>query len=242
MTYIKFDDKKQALARSKEMWETVLVRKKNPEDVTEFLYGVQERPAEPDPEHVETLPDGVDVAIVITERDGYLDKLVATEKVTATEAITVAELYPAWESGTAYSVDDIVTYGDDLYVVRQAHSAQADWQPPSVLALYRVYRKDADTTLDWIASERVEVGWHRMYAGTEYECIQAHVTQSDWTPPVVPALWAAVVAPTAEWSYPIAYKVGDIVTYQGQTYQCRQSHTSQAGWSPPVVLALWLPL
>ena len=235
MTYIAFDTKQAAMERSKVMWEDILGHEKYQQDVTEYLYGVVE-----DTEDA-PLPHRLEVALVVNERDTYLDKLVALEKVSAAEAIAVASLYLAWASGTAYSVDDIVTYGDDLYVVSQAHTAQADWQPPNVLALYRVYRKDAETTLDWIASESVLVGWHRMYDGTEYECIQSHVTQSDWTPPAVPALWAAVVAPTAEWAYPVSYKIGDIVTYQGKTYQCRQSHTSIASWTP-LVLSLWLPI
>ena len=161
---------------------------------------------------------------------------------TALEAIPVAPLYPAWAVGVAYQVDDICTYDGDLYVVRRAHTSQADWQPPNVLALYRVYRQDAETLLEWIPSESVEVGWQRTYDGTTYECIQAHTTQSDWTPPATPALWSIVSEPTDEWQAWTAYTIGDVVSYQGLLYECRQSHTSQPGWEPPNVLALWLPL
>ena len=44
-----------------------------------------------------------------------------------------------------------------------------------------------------------------------------------------------------EWTYPVAYAVGDLVTYQGTTYKCLQAHTSQAGWTPSAVPALWQP-
>jgi len=96
--------------------------------------------------------------------------------------------------------------------------------------------------LEWIAGEQVYIGTRRIYASAEYECLQAHVTQADWIPPNVPALWNAVVPPSDEWQPYTAYTIGDIVTYAGAEYECRQSHTSLPGWEPPNVLALWLPL
>lgn len=78
------------------------------------------------------------------------------------------------------------------------------------------------------------------YEGMVWRCIQQHNSQSDWSPPVVPALWNRLAEPgNPEWGYPIAYVIGDIVTFNGVRYRCRQAHTSQAGWSPPVVPALW---
>ena len=44
-------------------------------------------------------------------------------------------------------------------------------------------------TLAWVAGEAVAVGDKRYYKGVWYECLQAHTTQSDWTPDAVPALW-----------------------------------------------------
>jgi hypothetical protein len=40
--YLIFDTKEEAVARSAEAWEARLGRKKNPEDVTEFLWGWSE--------------------------------------------------------------------------------------------------------------------------------------------------------------------------------------------------------
>ena len=236
MPYIPFTTKAEAVERARVMWTDILGREKHAEDVTEFLYGVIE-----DTEDT-PLPEGVDFAIIITEQDEYLDTLIRADVIEAREAVECITLYPAWATGTAYSVNDIVTYDGSLYVVRQVHTSQADWTPPQVLALYRVYRASAETLLVWIASESVKVGWQRTYNGDTYECLQAHVTQSDWTPDKTPALWALVVPPTAEWTYPVAYTIGDIVTHLGKTYKCRQSHVSQAGWTPAAVLALWLPL
>lgn len=42
----------------------------------------------------------------------------------------------------------------------------------------------------WKPGDSVKVGDRRYYNGKWYVCIQAHTTQSDWTPDVVPALWS----------------------------------------------------
>ena len=130
--------------------------------------------------------------------------------------------------------------GDEVVLVRQSHFRTAH-HPADVPALFIVWREDAPG-LDWVAGEQVYVGTRRLCAGIEYECLQAHVTQSDWTPPSVPALWRAVVEPSAEWQAGTAYKVGDRVLYAGLLYECRQAHMAQVGWEPPNVLALWLPV
>lgn len=209
-------------------------------NVTTHLYGRRARTG--DPEADAGLPDGVDAAVVVAERDNSLDALVSldADKMAAREIVTCAPLYPAWAAGVAYAVGDIVTHDGRMYCVRQVHTSQADWPPPLVLNLFQVWRENADTLLDWIASERVEVGWHRTYDGSEWECVQPHVTQSDWQPPNVPALWSLVVPPTADWTVGVAYKVGDHVMYLGNEYVCLQAHTSIQTWNPVATLnVLW---
>ena len=49
-------------------------------------------------------------------------------------------------------------------------------------------------TLAWVAGEAVAVGDRRYYKGVWYECLQAHTTQSDWTPDTAIALWTVVRA------------------------------------------------
>jgi hypothetical protein len=41
----------------------------------------------------------------------------------------------------------------------------------------------------WVVNHAYRVGDHVSYAGHNYQCLQAHTSQSDWTPPAVPALW-----------------------------------------------------
>jgi len=234
---IPYDSIEQADQRSADFWEQVRGDGWQPGNVTTHLYARRQRTG--DPEADIDLPEGVDYAIKIEDRDPRrLDPLIVDNVMTALEAIPVAEFYPAWAHPVDYAVGDIVTYTDgNLYVVRQAHTSQSDWQPPNVLALYMVYRANADTLLDWIQSEAVEVGWQRTYNGNTYECIQAHVTE--FTPDVVPALWSLVAEPTEEWQAGVSYSIDDVVTYNNTEYICIQAHTSQVGWEPPNVPALW---
>ncbi len=92
---------------------------------------------------------------------------------------------------------------------------------------------------DWVSGETVAVGAVRQFDGALYQVVQAHTTQADWTPPTVPALWAAVrqtEGPTVDpWVQPTgssdAYQVGDRVTFEGQTWE---STAANNVWSPGV--------
>ena len=139
--------------------------------------------------------------------------------------------------------DAIYQHNGQAVIVRQSHN-RTEHDPADVPALFLVHREDASQGVEWIAGEQVYVGTERTYEGSTYRCLQAHVTQSDWTPDATPALWAVVAEdpePTDEWQVGVSYATGDVVTYKGIQYECRQAHTSQAGWEPPNVLALWLP-
>ena len=165
--------------------------------------------------------------------------------VAALPAASFPELPPAgW-----LDAGDIYQYEGAAVIVRQSHN-RTIYAPAETPALFIVYREAADTVLNWVAGEQVQVGTRRSYDGVTYECVQSHVTQSDWTPPAVPALWRVVVdepeepeEPTvAAWAAYTAYEIGDVVTYNGISYSCRQSHTSLPGWEPDRVPALWLRL
>lgn len=228
MALIPYDSLEEADAKSTEWWVAVRGPGWQQGNVTTRLYPVA--------------VDGEIPALLVPERTTRLDSLIIADELEPREAGEVAEVYPAWALGATYAVDDLVSYGAALYKCRQAHTAVAsNWTPPNVPALWLVYRKDADQLLEWVAGEPVSVGTRRTYSGAEYTALQAHVTQSDWTPPAVPALWAAVAPPTANWAAGVAYKVGDIVTYLGSTYRCLQAHTSISTWNPVATLnVLWV--
>lgn len=58
------------------------------------------------------------------------------------KALEVAMVYDPWKVGKDYAVGEFLTYGTNsvgdprLYKVAQAHTAQADWTPDAVPALY----------------------------------------------------------------------------------------------------------
>lgn len=158
---------------------------------------------------------------------------------------------PLPDVGAWLEAGHIYAWGGGLVIVRQSHF-RTIYNPDETPTLFLVYRPDAGDCPEWIVGEQVNVGDLRIYDGETYRCLQAHVTQSDWYPPAVPALWALVVEQTEYWSAGVAYTGdntagagnGDVVIYQPNShrYRCLQSHTSIASWTPPVVPALWLDL
>jgi hypothetical protein len=90
----------------------------------------------------------------------------------------------------------------------------------------------------WAVGVSYNVGQIAAYQGATWKCIQAHRSQSDWTPSTTPALWVKVPTGT-QWDSPVQYAVGATATYNGVWYQCLQAHTSQAAWTPPATPALW---
>ena len=78
----------------------------------------------------------------------------------------------------------------------------------------------------------------RQYDGKLYRCLQAHTSQSDWTPPASQSLWKEIGDPTVafpEWSQPIgamdAYALGDKVSHSGKHWQ---SDYDANVWEPGV--------
>jgi hypothetical protein len=157
----------------------------------------------------------------------------------------IKDQFPALPSpGTELEEGSLYVYGGKIVKVRQTH-IRTNHSPEDVPALFTVFREDAteDDHLEWIPNESVEIGMIREYQGDLYECIQAHVTQADWTPIVVPALWQLHFEDEQDdgspWRPFESVSVGDIREYQGVLYEVIQAHTTQVGWEPPVVPALW---
>lgn len=134
MPIIAFATQQDADNRSRELWTAVLGRAKHAEDVTEYLYPVTVR--SDDPESVQALPDGVDVAIVVAERDEHLDTLLREDQMTADEVAALVELYEAWQPDMVYTAGDIRSHGGTLYRIVQPHVSQSDWSPDVVPALW----------------------------------------------------------------------------------------------------------
>lgn len=71
---------------------------------------------------------------------------------------------------------------------------------------------------DWEDGKAYAVGDRVKYNGLLYRCVQAHTSQADWTPDVVPALWVRTSTEEwPEWIQPTgahdAYNKGDKVSH-----------------------------
>lgn len=82
------------------------------------------------------------------------------------------------------------------------------------------------------------VGNRVQYAGALYKCLQAHTSQTTWTPTDAPSLWAKVLIPTPgeipDWEQPDstnAYSKGDKVKHNGKIWT---SDTDGNVWEPGV--------
>lgn len=81
------------------------------------------------------------------------------------------------------------------------------------------------------------------YENVLYKCLQAHTSQSSWTPLAAASLWAKVLIPDEnvipEWEQPDstnAYQIGDKVMYEGVIYE---SVIANNIWSPAAYPAGW---
>lgn len=112
------------------------------------------------------------------------------------QAMEVATIYPVWETGRAYAVDDVVSYGTNgvgdpqLYRVVQAHTSQADWTPDSVPALYDAFGLDDTGYPVWSqptgAHDAYNAGDIVSYNGTLYRSL---IDGNAWSPDAYPAGW-----------------------------------------------------
>ena len=66
----------------------------------------------------------------------------ASISLTDEDALQAVELYPAWQTGTAYTVDERIRYNSTLYRCVQAHTSQANWTPDVTPALWTVVSLD----------------------------------------------------------------------------------------------------
>jgi len=94
----------------------------------------------------------------------------------------------------------------------------------------------------WSIGVQYNIGYIVVYGSTLYKVAQAHKSQPDWTPDVVPALFTKVVPPSV---IPLwvqltgaqdAYALGAKVEYKGEIYQ---SLIAANVWSPEAYPAGW---
>lgn len=93
----------------------------------------------------------------------------------------------------------------------------------------------------WTTETAYEVGKRVCYNDKLYKVLQAHTSQSDWTPDVATSLFAEVLIPDPsvipEWVQPSStnpYMTGDKVRYQGHIWICTVDYNvwppDEYGW------------
>jgi len=138
--------------------------------------------------------------------------------------------------------DKLYSWNGIVVRCRQTHN-RTIYDPTETLALFTIYRPVTDD-MPWIAGEKVDIGVIRIYDSVKYECIQAHVTQSDWTPTAtINVLWKVYEEPgpdCPDWVQPTgahdSYSIGDCVTFNGQQYV---SLINANVWDPNTYPAGW---
>jgi len=162
-------------------------------------------------------------------------------KVETLNDIPISDVPQIPEIGEQVEKNKLYSYSGQVIQCVQAH-IRTHFEPELTPALFAFYRENSDT-LEWIESEKVLIGWLRTFEGVRYEVIQAHQTQSDWTPPVTPTLWKLYdeggSTEPEEWVQPGStnpYMTGDQVLFNGDVYE---SLIDNNVWSPSAYPAGW---
>lgn len=74
----------------------------------------------------------------------------ATKSLDDEVALTAIELFPAWEVGKAYVMNDRVRYEGELYKVLQDHTSQIDWTPNLAVSLFSRVADPSVEYPEWI--------------------------------------------------------------------------------------------
>lgn len=120
--------------------------------------------------------------------DAGLRYAVANDGVTDEELLTMSAATPEWKPGMILAVGDTVMHGGSMFVVIQAHTTQAGWEPGTATqSLFRRVQQEGST--EWQPDTDYATGEERTYEGSAYTCLQGHTSQVGWEPPNVPSLW-----------------------------------------------------
>lgn len=135
-----------------------------------------------------------------------------------------------------HALEPIPLFGTTDYILTDAVLSHPAFAP--VLATLQ----QATQYPAWTVGVAYTVGTVVEHEGRLWRCVQAHTAQSDWSPPVVPALWMTAHRPgeIPAWVQPLgahdAYALGALVTYQGQVWRS----TITANVWPPGTASLWV--
>lgn len=123
-------------------------------------------------------------------------------------------------------------------------AAQSEYQTALMSVSDAAALKMPDYFPEWDGNgHQYAVGDRVMYDGTLYKVLQAHTSQSTWTPTAAPSLFAKVLTSTTgeplPWGQPDStnpYMKGDRVTYNGKVYE---STIDNNVWAPDAYPQGW---
>lgn len=120
--------------------------------------------------------------------DAGLRYAVANDGVTDEELLTMSAATPEWKPDMTLAAGDTVMYDGSMFVVVQAHTSQAGWEPGTATqALFRRVQPAGCT--EWQPDTDYATGAESTYDDNTYICLQAHTSQVGWEPPNAPSLW-----------------------------------------------------
>lgn len=97
----------------------------------------------------------------------------------------------------------------------------------------------------WASGKAYALNDRVRYGEKLFKCVQAHTSQSDWTPDATPALWTEVAKPgeIPVWRQPTgaqdAYMTGDKVWYPAVDTTVYESLIDNNTWSPEAYPLGW---
>ena len=107
-------------------------------------------------------------------------------------------LYSPYAPDTAYQPGDILSYGNILYKVVQAHTSQSDWLPSETPALYTPFKAPitedgAEVIMDWVqptgGHDTYTTGDKVTFNGKIYESV---IDNNSWSPTDYPQGWKEI--------------------------------------------------
>lgn len=112
------------------------------------------------------------------------------------KALQIPTIYPVYEVGRTYKVDELISYGTNsvgdpqLYRIIQDHTSQADWTPDATPALYTPIGLTEEGYPVWSqpsgAQDAYNTGDIVNYNGTLYKSL---IDGNVWSPEAYPAGW-----------------------------------------------------
>ena len=121
----------------------------------------------------------------------YIEK--AAISLTDEDALEAQELFPNWDIGVAYKVDDRVRYDGILYRCLQAHTSLDGWTPTAAASLWaKVLIPDANVIPEWEQPDSTNPymrGDKVMFNGEVYESL---IDGNVWSPAAYPGGWTKI--------------------------------------------------